>query len=515
MESKSEILVIFLLLSTLLCIRAFSTSNDGLIRVNLKKLKFDDTNSIASNLDLDEGDSLLESIINYEQSGDNLVDPQEPDVVSLKNYMDAQYYGEIGIGTPAQKFTVVFDTGSSNLWVPSSKCRLSLPCLFHSRYRSGRSQTYKANGKPAAIHYGTGSISGYFSEDNVQVGDLVVNDQMFIEATREPGVTFLAGRFDGILGLGFKEISIGDAVPVWENMVNQHLVKDQVFSFWLNRKSEDGEGGEIVFGGVDPKHFTGEHTYVPVTQKGYWQFDMGDVLVGGKPTGFCTSGCSAIADSGTSLIAGPSEVIKQINDAIGATGYLNEQCQKAVRFFGSHVFDQLATSVGNATQVCARIGACPRQVGVSSIGIKSVVDRSEDVSSGIEDTPPCTACKMIVSWTHKELVKNHTRDSILGLGSDLCTVIQSPLGQSSVDCAKITSLPTISFTIGGKEFELSPDQYILKVGEGASTRCISGFIALDIPPPRGPLWILGDTFMRPYHTIFDYGNARVGFAQAV
>ncbi|KAM0049039.1 putative phytepsin [Helianthus debilis subsp. tardiflorus] len=284
MESKSEILAIFLLLSTLLCIRAFSTSNDGLIRVSLKKVKFDDTDSIASNLDLDEGDSLLESIIKYKQSGDNLVDPQEPDVVSLKNYMDAQYYGEIGIGAPPQKFTVVFDTGSANLWVPSSKC-VSLPCLFHSRYRSDRSQTYKANGTPAAIQYGTGSISGYFSEDNVQVGDLVINDQMFIEATREPGVTFLAGKFDGILGLAFKEISIGNAVPVWENMVNQHLVKDQVFSFWLNRKSEDGEGGEIVFGGVDPKHFTGEHTYVPVTQKGYWQFDMGDVLIGGKPAG--------------------------------------------------------------------------------------------------------------------------------------------------------------------------------------------------------------------------------------
>ncbi|KAF5760509.1 putative phytepsin [Helianthus annuus] len=514
MESKTEILAIFLLLSTLLCIRAFSTSNDGLIRVSLKKVKVDDTNSIASNLDLDEGDSLLDSIIKYKQSGDNLVDPQEPDVVSLKNYMDAQYYGEIGIGTPPQKFTVIFDTGSANLWVPSSKCR-SLPCLFHSRYRSDRSQTYKANGTPAAIQYGTGSISGYFSEDDVQVGDLVINDQMFIEATREPGVTFLAGKFDGILGLAFKEISIGNAVPVWENMVNQHLVKDQVFSFWLNRKSEDGEGGEIVFGGVDPKHFTGEHTYVPVTQKGYWQFDMGDVLIGGKPAGFCTSGCSAIADSGTSLIAGPSEVIKQINDAIGAAGYLNQECQKAVRFFGGHVFDQLANAVVNATQVCARIGACPRQIDVSSIGIKSVVDRNEDVSSGLETSPPCTACKMVVSWAHRELVENETRDSVLGLGSDLCTVVQSPLEQSTVDCAKIPSMPTISFTIGGKEFELSPDQYILKVGEGASASCISGFIALDIPPPRGPLWILGDTFMRPYHTVFDYGNVRVGFAQAV
>lgn len=54
-------------------------------------------------------------------------------------------------------------------------------------------------------------------------------------------------------------------------MVNQGLLKEPVFSFWFNRNADEEEGGEIVFGGVDPNHYKGEHTYVPVTQKGYWQ----------------------------------------------------------------------------------------------------------------------------------------------------------------------------------------------------------------------------------------------------
>lgn len=54
-------------------------------------------------------------------------------------------------------------------------------------------------------------------------------------------------------------------------MVEQGLVQEPVFSFWLNRNAEEEEGGEIVFGGVDPYHYKGKHTYVPVTQKGYWQ----------------------------------------------------------------------------------------------------------------------------------------------------------------------------------------------------------------------------------------------------
>jgi hypothetical protein len=83
----------------------------------------------------------------------------------LTNYMDAQYYGTIAIGTPPQEFTVIFDTGSSNTWIPSKKCT-SLACYLHNRYDSSESETYESDERDFAIRYGSGAVEGYISKVN-------------------------------------------------------------------------------------------------------------------------------------------------------------------------------------------------------------------------------------------------------------------------------------------------------------------------------------------------------------
>lgn len=411
--------------------------------------------------------------------------------VPIHDFMNAQYYIDITIGTPAQKFKVVPDTGSSNLWIPSKKCaKTDIACLIHDKYDSSKSSSYVANGTQFSIKYGSGACSGFMSQDSVTVGDITVSDQTLGEVEKEPGIAFIAARFDGIMGLGFQSIAVTGATPVWYNMVAQKKVEQPLFAFWLNRAAGAAVGGELHFGGTDSSKYSGDIHYVPLTNETYWEFHMDGVSVGGSQ--FCEGGCKAIADSGTSLLAGPKEVVKEIQKAIGATGVIAGECQQYIEQNGQQIIDQVIDKL-SPEEICDGISLC---------------------NTTSSSTLKCTACKLAAEAV-KDLAKSNSSVHLIEEGMEkVCDLLPSPEGESSVECDKVASLPDITITLNGKDFILTPEQYILKEGVGSQAECLSGFIGLDVPAPMGPLWILGDVFMGAYYTVFDFGNKQVGFANA-
>jgi saccharopepsin len=162
-------------------------------------------------------------------------------------------------------------------------------------------------------------MEGFVSSDKFTMGDLSVASQDFAEATKEPGLAFAFGKFDGILGLGYDTISVNHITPPFYNLVNQGL--EPVFTFRVGSSSEDG--GEAVFGGIDHSHYTGSIQYAPVRRKAYWEVELDKVAFGDDVLELENTG--AAIDTGTSLIALPSDMAEMLNTQIGAKKSWNGQ----------------------------------------------------------------------------------------------------------------------------------------------------------------------------------------------
>ncbi|KAJ9451214.1 Lysosomal aspartic protease [Diplonema papillatum] len=236
--------------------------------------------------------------------------------VPISNYQNAQYYGPITIGTPPQSFLVVFDTGSSNLWVPGVKPNI----VGHNRYHPEQSSTYVANGTKFAIAYGSGSLEGIIDKDVVNIGGLNVTIN-FGEATRMPGLTWDVAKFDGLCGMGWPEIAVDGITPPFFSLIAQQKVAKGSFAFYL---TTDGSSiGTLTLGGVNTSHYSGDFTYVPVSKEGYWQVAGDEVKFNGKAIG---NNVKAIVDSGTSLLAFPTEVAKVVNSQLGCQSNAAGEC---------------------------------------------------------------------------------------------------------------------------------------------------------------------------------------------
>jgi len=325
---------------------------------------------------------------------------QHEDIV-IKDYQNAQYYGTVQVGTPGQSFKVIFDTGSSNLWVPVVGCtHCGIPIVApKSKYDETKSSSYEEDGTPFDIVYGSGEVKGDFAVDSVNVGGMMVKEQRLGAITDAGGLgmAYTLGKFDGILGLGFTSISIDGATTVLENAISQGKMDQPVFAFYLGNNKD----GELSIGAIDSSKYEGELHEVPLTSATYWQIEMDSVTVGGTTV---ASTAAAIVDSGTSLMTGPKK---------------------------------------DVAKLAAMVGAKP-----------------------------------------------------------------NIMGEFTVDCSKVNSIPDFTFTIDGSDYTLTAEDVVIQSGG----TCLFAFMPLDIP--NNPLWILGDVFMRKYYTVFNYEEKTVSFAKA-
>jgi len=238
-----------------------------------------------------------------------------PTTIVINDYQDAQYYGSIEIGTPGQAVNVIYDTGSSNLWATNQKPGL---LAKHNYYDHSKSSTYVANGTEFKIQYGSGPVSGIYSQESVKIGEKIVSEYTFAEVdnTKGLGPAWTVGKFDGICGLGLSDISV-DGVPTpLDALAASGQLDQNIFAFYLGHES----AGELVIGGVNPAHYTGEFSYLPVIdmvagKKGYWEVQMDSFNINGNNV---INSNKAVMDSGTSLLAVPSKDIKAIAKLVGA-----------------------------------------------------------------------------------------------------------------------------------------------------------------------------------------------------
>lgn len=238
-------------------------------------------------------------------------------VVKISDFQDAQYFGKISVGKGEQPFKVIFDTGSSNLWIPAPNCT---DCGKHPKFRETDSATYKRgpfaglSAQGFDLTYGSGEVKGYLGSDGVMMGGVQIHDQIFGEVydPKGLGMAYKVGKFDGILGMAWPRISVDSIPPVFQNMVTQKAVGEPVFAFHLGK---DGATGELVIGGVDESHYSGDLHYLPLSNETYWEVELQGISLGGKSV---TKVQRAILDTGTSVLAGPTAEVAVIAKQIGA-----------------------------------------------------------------------------------------------------------------------------------------------------------------------------------------------------
>ena len=360
--------------------------------------------------------------------------------IALTNLRDSQYVGPIGVGTrndfsesPESFINVVFDTGSTNLWVSSVLCK-DYVCRDRHKYDNAKSASYSPpppDTLPLDITFGTGELSGPQAIDSLSVGDYRVKNQTFAMIEHEIGSIFSQIPFEGILGLAFPSMAADGHTPFFDNVMQQDVLNGRnEFSFFFTKLPE--QASAIFFGGVDKRFFDGPIRMFPVIEPHYWSLRLVDFLIGNE---------SYAVDS--------------------TPGYTD--------WFGS----------SSALQP----------------------DESRRTERRVE--------KLIID----------TGTTYFTAPPSICEKILQKLPGG--DCQRTKDYPNLTYKLvdeDGEPFDLVVPPSVYMVTDDGNY-CETSFMAIDVPGKFGPAFLLGEVFMRHWHTTFDRGDgsegsAFVGFASA-
>jgi cathepsin D len=212
--------------------------------------------------------------------------------------MKTAYFSEVMFGSENKTFILVIDTGSSDTWIPSSKCT-SEACKIHSTFGPDDSDTLKTTQKTFDIKYGSGDVMGTVVTDSVKFAGFELSLSFGLASVvSEDFVNF---PIDGILGLGFSDGSQQKVPTIMDELVDKGLIKSKLFGIALSRHGDKVNDGVINFGGIDSGLFEGDLTFTPsVSDQGLWELKLDDVSVDGNTLGL--TGKTTIIDTGTSLV---------------------------------------------------------------------------------------------------------------------------------------------------------------------------------------------------------------------
>ena len=237
--------------------------------------------------------------------------------VPIADRQTIQYFGPLYVGTPAQRLTVCYDSGSSDTWLPAAHC--TGPCGGSGRYLPEQSTTAAAvvPTRTFSAGYGMGTVRGILTTDNLSLGGgLSANGTRFGLVTQELGGHWRGMVFDGIVGLAYPRLSHPGLVPLIDTLWFAGQLPAWEVSFAL--AGSDGRPHEMMVGGRNTGRFAVETLrWVPVTQRSWWTVGLvGASFADGRGLLPQWKTRTTLVDTGTSLICAPDAWIRAVHQRI-------------------------------------------------------------------------------------------------------------------------------------------------------------------------------------------------------